>query len=89
MDALAVTVLAIVLLAVLLALRAAWRARPTLGLGLTFGLLLSALFVTFVGWPEFKTVPLWLPPLPFAVVAVTLFVFGILAWVWGDDDARR
>jgi hypothetical protein len=29
-------------------------------------------------------VPLWLPPLPFALVAVTLFVFGLLAWFWSE-----
>jgi hypothetical protein len=28
-------------------------------------------------------VPVWLPPLPFAVVALTLFGFGIRAWFSG------
>jgi hypothetical protein len=31
-----------------------------------------------------EEVPLWLPPLPFALVAVTLFVFGLLAWFWSE-----
>lgn len=31
-----------------------------------------------------EEVPLWLPPLPFAMVALTLFVFGLLAWFWSE-----
>jgi hypothetical protein len=31
-------------------------------------------------------IPVWLPPLPFAVIACTLFFFGGLAWWWGSDD---
>lgn len=30
-------------------------------------------------------VPIWLPALPFALVAVTLFAFGVLAWFWSED----
>jgi hypothetical protein len=30
-------------------------------------------------------IPIWLPPLPFAVVAVSLFCLGILAWFLGRD----
>jgi len=30
-------------------------------------------------------IPLWLPPLPFAIIATTLFGFGVLAWIWADD----
>jgi hypothetical protein len=43
-------------------------------------------------WPLHR-VPLWLPPLPFAFVACSLFFFAALAWYWGrrgkDDDAAR
>ena len=74
-----------ILLILLLAFRAAWRVRPTLGLGITFGILAVCVVAAFAKLPEFDSVPLWLPPLPFAVVAATLFAFGILAWVWGDE----
>jgi hypothetical protein len=30
-------------------------------------------------------VPVWLPALPFAIVALALFAFGLLAWYWGED----
>ncbi len=73
------------ILGLLLLWRAAWRTRPILAFGITLGLMISWVVIAIAGVPEIETVPLWLPPLPFAVVAVTLFVFGILAWVWGDE----
>ena len=54
----------------------------------TIGIMIGWVFAVVVGSPTFNEVPLWLPPLPFAVVAVTLFAFRILAWVWGDEDER-
>jgi hypothetical protein len=30
-------------------------------------------------------IPIWLPALPFAVVAVSLFCLGTLAWLLGRD----
>ena len=29
--------------------------------------------------------PIWVPPLPFALIATSLFGFGVLAWIWADD----
>jgi hypothetical protein len=80
--------IAIVILAALLILwRIAWRDRPILGLGMTIGVLLAGIIAAVVGQPdlELENFPLWLPPLPFAVIAITLLVFGILAWVWDDE----
>lgn len=76
-----------IVLGLLVIWRLVWRTRPILALGVTIGIMISWVFAVVVGPPQFDTVPLWLPPLPFAVVAVTLFVFGILAWVWGDENA--
>ena len=76
-----------IILGLLVLWRMAWRARPILAFGITIGIMIGWVFAVVVGSPTFEKVPLWLPPLPFAVVAVTLFVFGILAWVWGDEDA--
>lgn len=79
-------VIAIVIFAALLFMwRIAWRDRPILGLGMTIGVLLAGIIAAVVGQPDFEKIPLWLPPLPFATVAVTLLIFGILAWVWDDE----
>lgn len=80
-----------IILGLLLMWRIAWRRQPILALGITFGVMLVWILAAVIGAPEFTTVPLWLPPLPIAIVAVTLFTFGVLAWVWGtrqqgDDE---
>jgi hypothetical protein len=31
-----------------------------------------------------EDIPLWLPPLPLAIIAVTLFVFGAIVWFRAD-----
>jgi hypothetical protein len=53
----------------------AWRNRPILAFGIFLGFLIRP--------PDIQHIPLWLPPLPFAVVAITLLYFGVLAWWWG------
>jgi hypothetical protein len=65
---------------------AALRKRAELAIGIAVGLALAALVSATA--PSFKTheIPVWLPPLPFAVIACTLFFFGGLAWWWGSDD---
>jgi hypothetical protein len=32
---------------------------------------------------DMHTIPVWLPPLPLAIVALALFCLGILAWLRG------
>jgi hypothetical protein len=78
----------IIFIALLIMWRMAWRTRPILGLGMTIGVLLAGIIAAVVGQPDIslENFPIWLPPLPFATVAVTLLIFGILAWVWGDDE---
>jgi hypothetical protein len=78
----------IVILAVLLLMwRIAWRDRPILGLGMTIGVLLAGIIAGVAGDLDPDHIPLWLPPLPFAIVAVTLLIFGILAWMWDDEKS--
>lgn len=73
----------------------AWRNNLALALGILIGLpvawLLSRFLEPYITGMEH--IPLWLPPLPFAIVAVTLLVFGALIWFRGapplpprDDD---
>jgi hypothetical protein len=64
---------------------AAMRKRAELVIGIALGLLLAGL--ASVGAPAvtLQSMPVWLPALPFAVIALTLLVFGVLAWWWGTD----
>jgi hypothetical protein len=78
------TVLQIAGVLVFLALwGAAWRGQPSFAFGITLGVVL-AVVVAVVARPfDLHQVPLWLPPLPFAVVACSLFSFGVWAWLLG------
>jgi len=63
----------------------AWRHQRRFAVGTVVGAVIALLAVGLVKPFEMTHIPLWLPPLPFALVAVTLFVFGVLAWFWGED----
>jgi len=64
----------------------AWQRRPQLAVGVALGALL-----VLVGGPLVRALggmdhmPVWVPALPFALVAITLFGFGLLAWFWGEE----
>jgi hypothetical protein len=63
-----------------------WRVQPKAGFGVLLGLLLawilSKLLTPYV--IGMTPIPLWLPPLPIALIALTLFVFGIVTWLRAD-----
>ena len=63
-----------------------WRKRPFLGAGIFIGVAVASVVMAVLPAFDGGDVPIWLPALPFAVVAVTLFSFGILAWRWGDKS---
>ena len=65
-----------------------WRSQPKLAFGILIGLIAGATAAGWIGpYEGMDDVPIWLPPLPFAVVAVGLMIYGGLAW-WGlDSDA--
>jgi hypothetical protein len=64
----------------------AWQQKSRLAIGLAIG---AALVV--VGSPFLHAlatsdhIPVWAPALPFALIAITLFGFGVLAWFWGEE----
>jgi hypothetical protein len=64
----------------------AWQRRPQLAIGIAVGVLL-----VLIGGPVVRAVsgvnemPVWGPALPFALIAITLFGFGLLAWFWGEE----
>jgi signal transduction histidine kinase len=61
------------------------RRYRNFGLGMMIGGTLAWILLVLAPPVHFKTLPPWLPALPFAVIALTLFVFGFLAWRWGPD----
>ena len=77
----------LVVLALVLLWRLAWRSQPLLAMGIGIGVLLGWIVGISFDAPSLDNIPIWLPPLPFAIVAFVLFFFGILAWFLGDDRA--
>lgn len=61
----------------------AWRKKPVLALGIFLGAGIACGIAAIAKPITLQTLPIWLPALPFAVVAISLFSFGILAWFWG------
>ena len=64
---------------------AALRNRAEFAIGVAIGLGLAGLAAAAVPAVSLHQIPPWLPALPFACVALTLFFFGGLAWWWGRD----
>lgn len=63
-----------------------WQRRSQLAIGIGIGVLLGAIGATLLGvFGGVHRVPTWGPALPFALIAITLFSFGLLAWFWGED----
>jgi hypothetical protein len=63
----------------------AWRRRRPFAVGALIGAVVALVANNWLRSFELETMPIWLPALPFALVATTLFGFGVLAWVWGED----
>ena len=65
----------------------AWRRQPNLAFGIFLGVAIAAVVAAVVRPFDFdmRNVPIWLPPLPFAVVAISLLCFGIWAWFLGRN----
>lgn len=65
----------------------AWRRNLELALGILIGLplawLASRLLTPYV--TGMQNIPIWLPPLPLATIAVLLFVKGALVWLKGNE----
>jgi hypothetical protein len=65
----------------------AWQRGSQLATGVVIGAVvaLGAVFaLRAIGAAD--PMPVWLPALPFALIATTLFAFGLLAWLWGDEQ---
>jgi hypothetical protein len=70
---------------------ALWRSSPKAAYGAVWGFLAAlALYWLFSGQltgyvTGMDEIPIWLPPLPFAIVVITLFYFGIKTWLNADN----
>lgn len=73
-------------LVLLAAWAVAWRNHPNLAFGIAIGIMIGWVLAALSGPVSLDHIPIWLPPLPFAVVAVTLITLGVIAWQLDDDD---
>ena len=64
----------------------AWRNQIKMAFGIFVGIAVGVIGAMVAGPLEFEEIPVWLPALPFAVVALTLLIFGVLAWIWGEHN---
>ena len=64
-----------------------WKRNIIMASGILVGFLLawllSYLIKPYVTGME--TIPVWLPPISLATVAIVLFVYGALVWIRGND----
>ena len=81
------TFLAILFVVFLILWGIAWRSQTRLAFGIFIGIGVGWLIATLIGPIQMDHVPLWLPPLPFAIVATGLFCFGVAAWIIGTKKS--
>jgi ABC-type antimicrobial peptide transport system permease subunit len=68
----------------------AWRYQLKFAFGVLIGLVLGAPLAQFIGpFSSVDEIPLWLPPMPFVLVVVTLFLYAFLAWWFLDVKAKE
>lgn len=70
---------------------ALWRKSLTVSFGVLIGLLLAWLLSLFLKpyVTGMETIPVWLPPIPLATVALTLFVYGAIVWIRGNEGLSK
>ena len=84
-SAMAEFLVMLVLLGLALLWMVAWRRRRHFAVGALIGAVIALVASYWIRSLSLETMPIWLPALPFALVAATLFAFGALAWFWGED----
>jgi ABC-type sulfate transport system permease component len=64
-----------------------WRSQPKAAFGVLIGLPLAWILSRFVSpyVTGMEDIPIWLPPLPLATVALLLFYFGVRTWLRADS----
>lgn len=67
-----------------------WKSYTKMAIGALIGMPIGWLFSRTINsylTGDMHDIPLWLPPLPFALVAVILLVVGAVIWFGGNDKA--
>jgi hypothetical protein len=84
------SLITVVLLGCMLLWILAWQRGSRFAIGVVVGA-----FLALGAGPLFRAIgaagpmPVWVPALPFALIALGLFAFGLLAWFWGDERPQR
>jgi len=68
-----------------------WKSNLLLAFGILLGVLLAWLLSFFVKpyVTDMENIPIWLPPLPLATVAIILFVYGAVVWFKGNEGLSK
>jgi hypothetical protein len=76
----------LVLLGCMLLWLRAWQRRSRMAVGVAAGAAVALLvWPVVVALGRTQHMPVWVPALPFALIAISLFGFGLLAWFWSED----
>ena len=79
-------VITLVLLSGLLLWYFAWQRGSYVARGIAIGAILMLVVGPVIrAAGSLDHLPIWAPALPFALIAITLFSFGLLAWFWGEE----
>ena len=64
-----------------------WSSNLPLSFGVLIGLVVAWLSTKLLSplVTNMEDIPLWLPPLPMATVAIILLVYGVVIWIRGND----
>ena len=76
----------LVLLGCMLLWIGAWQRKSRFAVGLGVGAAVVVLAAPVVlSLTRTQHLPVWVPALPFALIAISLFGFGLLAWFWSEE----
>lgn len=82
----AASLITLVLLGCMLLWIRAWQRRSRFAIGMGVGAAVVVLAAPVVlSITRAQHLPVWVPALPFALIAISLFGFGLLAWFWSED----
>jgi hypothetical protein len=68
-----------------------WKSNFSLAFGIIFGVLI-AIALSYLIRPyviDMSSIPVWLPPLPLATIAISLFIYGGLVWFRGEEGLPK
>ena len=68
-----------------------WKSHVRLAFGITIGVVAAMILIYFIRpflTGNMEDIPVWLPPLPLATVALVLFVYGALVWFRGNEGLK-